>query len=179
MASKVEEAGGPSVTLSAVLERLQDALYEPVALPAPSTGEDSEEDYSMWNQPTTDAGKAFRLRITEFEADVLTCFATSSVDDGEFTLEQSDAHAQYCAIIESEIEAILADEFSMKPREFFKSLMRHRDQLGFDDGVGSELMAVFFNVLSFQDFCKEMRRKVAASDLLVVVTGTSHVRAHK
>ena len=67
----------------------------------------------------------------------------------------------------------------MKPREFFKSLMRHRDQLGFDDGVGSELMAVFFNVLSFQDFCKEMRRKVAASDLLVVGTGTTPVQAHK
>ena len=167
---------GETPTLSLILERLQDALFEEYRLDMPKfDDEDSDEDAengnvnNLWNVKQTQDGRNFREEIEKFEDAYIPIFDID--EDEEYTFEMSNIHKEFQQIIESEICNILENEFSMTPKTFYKLLLKFRDDesnnvdkitsssLNSKKEDSSEIMQILFSVLSFEDFVRDFKRK--------------------
>ena len=107
---KNDEEEKPSLSL--ILERLQDALFEEATVVMPKF--DDEEDNNVnnqWNVKITQDGRNFREEIEKFENTYLNVFDID--DDEEYTFEMSKIHKKFQEIIENEIIHILEEDFSL------------------------------------------------------------------
>eukprot|EP00943_MAST-04B_sp_MAST-4B-sp1_P002629 g2629.t1 len=172
--SKTSSEDGEPPSLNLILERLQDALFEECTVNMPSfdylSDDEDATQTTQWNV-TTKEGRAFRGQIEEFENKYLDVFDID--DDDEYTFEMSKIHKEFQNIVENEICLVLEGEFSMTPREFYTQLLKLRSCEDIklinakNKESSTEIMQIFFSVLSFEDFARDMRRKAKSHKLLV------------
>ena len=169
MSEKTQDAVGEenSKLLSKVLERLQDALFEPcniVVRKSDTEGESDDEnnegfDLAQWNVPTNHSGAEFRKRVQEFEEENYSAFVNMG---DEYTLQHTSIHNRFQSLIEDEIVSILQDEFNISNREFYRLLRRLQDNTEESELLfngSAELLGLVSNMLDFESFCKDMRAK--------------------
>ena len=173
MSEKIQDAVGEqsSKLLSKVLERLQDALFEPCNLVVrKSDSEDDSDDdndqgfdLSQWNVPTNHSGAEFRERMKEFEEENYSAF--TDVDE-EYTLQHTSIHNRFQSLIEDEIVSILQDEFDISNRDFYRLLRTLQDNTRESELLfngSAELLGLLNNILDFESFCKDMKAKAKKS----------------